>query len=131
MKRIALLLAAPMLAAIAPSSSPAAGEPREPAARDSSRDREQYERTMEERLRKLGQELDELRAQVAAAAERAGKELEQELRRAEEKHEGASRQLEKLRKESAKRWKKLAGEVNDSLSDLEKACERARSRVKE
>jgi flagellar hook-basal body complex protein FliE len=86
---------------------------------------------MEERLRKVGQELDELRAKVAAAAERTEKELKQQLAEAEQKQKAASRQLEKPRKESAERWKKLATEMNDAAADLEKACERARSRFKE
>ena len=131
MKRIALLLATSILVVVGPSTSRATDESRQATASVSSRDREQYERSMEERLRKLGRELDELRAKVAAAAERTGKEAKEQLAEAEQKEKAASRQLEKLRKESAKGWKKLSTEVNESVADLERACQKVKSHFKE
>ncbi len=130
MKRIALLLATPMFVIISPLPSYAADKPSQTTARDTSRDREQYERSMEERLKKVGKELDELKAKVAAAAERTEEEMKQSLAEAEQKQKMASGKLEELRKESAKRWKKLSAEMNQAVEDLEKACERARSRFK-
>ncbi len=130
MKRIALILATPLLV-VGQSASRATDKSPQATASVSSRDREQYERSMEERLRKVGRELDELKAKAGAAAERTEKEVKQQLAEAEQKEKAASRQLEKLRKESEKGWKKLSTEVNESVADLEKACAKVKSHFKE
>lgn len=129
MKRIALLLSTPMLV-IAPSASPAAEYRQETASR-SSQEREQVQRSMEERLRKAGRELDQLKAKVAAAAERTQREVKEQLAEADQRERAASRQLKKLRKESEKGWKKLSAEVSESVADLERACQKVKSHFKE
>lgn len=96
-----------------------------------SQHKDQYEKTMEERLRKLGKQLDELKSKAAAMTKQARKELNHQLAEAEIKQKTASRKLKEIRKKSEKEWKKFTTAMNEAADDLEKAYERAKSHFKE
>jgi len=93
--------------------------------------REQYEKTMEERLGKLGKELDELKARAAAKTEQARKEMNRQLADAEKKHKTASRKLEEIRKKSEAEWKKFIAGMNEAADAMDKAYEKAKAEFKE
>jgi F0F1-type ATP synthase membrane subunit b/b' len=96
-----------------------------------SQQREQYEKTMEERLAKLGKQLDELKAKAATMTEAARKEVNQQLAEAEKKQMAASRKLEAMRKKSAAQWKKFSTEMDEAWGEFEKAYEKAKAHFKE
>ena len=79
---------------------------------------------MEERLRIIGKELDELKTKAADMTEEARKEVNQHIEEIEMKQKLASRKLEEIRKESQKEWKKVAGEMNAAMNELEAAYEK-------
>ncbi len=131
MKQFTFFLAAMFLIAAGPLQSYAAEKEHQPAAPQTSRQKEQYEKSMEERLKKLGRQLDELRAKAAAMTEQARKDVNSYLAEAEKKQKAASRKLDKLRKESVKKWKKFTSEMDAAMDDFERAYEKAKSRFKE
>ena len=93
--------------------------------------KEQYEKTMEERLRDLGKQLDELKVKVAEITEQTRKDVNHQLTEADKKEKAASHELDELQKKSEKEWKKFTTEMNKAADDLKKAFEHAKSRVKE
>ncbi len=112
-----------------PAFSPAA-DAGATAANHGSAQNDQYERSMEERFRKLGKNLDELQAQARALAEQARREAERSLADAEQKRKEAGRKLDEMRTEGKKRWDTFTNEMNVVMDEFEKAYERARERVR-
>jgi ATP-dependent Lon protease len=93
-----LLLAAP-LSALTTEKTPGTKAP------ETAQQKEQYEKSMEERLRKIGRELDELKGKATNMTEEARKEMNRYLEDAEKKQKAASRKLEEMRRESQKNGK--------------------------
>ena len=75
MKQFMFLMAAMLLFAAGPLRSHAAEKEHQTTAPEASQQKEQYEKNMEERLKKLGRQLDELKAKAAAMTEQARKDL--------------------------------------------------------
>ena len=94
-------------------------------------EKEQYERSAEERLRKIGKQLDELKAKTAAASEKARKDMKAVIAEAENKQHAAARKLKEMRKESSAAWKNVSSELDKLADDFEHAYEKAKSRFKE
>jgi F0F1-type ATP synthase membrane subunit b/b' len=130
MNLILLLLMSFSLFVVSPPSSRASDQAQQTAA-EPSRQKEEYEKSMQERLGNIGKRLDELRAKADAGAEDARKELKQLVNDAEKKREAASRKFEEVRKASSEKWKKFTSDMNKAADDFEKAYERARQRLKE
>lgn len=93
--------------------------------------KEQYEKSMEERLRKLGKELDELKAKAATMTRHASGELDRYIADAEKKRKAVARKLNEMKREGKKKWGRFSGEVNAAMEEFEKAYERARTHFKE
>jgi ribosomal protein S10 len=85
---------------------------------------------MEERLSKLGKELDELKTKAANMAEQARKEMNRHIEDAEKKQKVASRKLEEMRKESQEKWKEFTDEMDAAMDELDKAYAKAKSHLK-
>ncbi len=95
------------------------------------RQREQYERSMEERFRKLGRELDELKVKAATMTRHARKEINRSLADAEKKRTEVSRKLDERKAEGKKKWDTFVNEMNAAMEEFEKAFERAKSHFRE
>ncbi len=130
MKRILSCLAALFFISISPLSAYAV-EKQQVTTPATSQHREQYEKSMEERLGKLGRQLDELKAKAAAMTAETRKEVDHQLAEADKKRKAASHELEELQKKSEKEWKKFTTKMNEAADELEKAYERAKSSFKE
>ncbi|HET6365541.1 MAG: hypothetical protein ACM30F_03430 [Nitrospirota bacterium] len=130
MKRISLFIALMLLLSSVPLSALAAEKTSGTKTHEPVQQKEQYERSMEERLRKIGKELDELRTNTADMTEEARKEMNQHIEEVEMKQKLASRKLEEMRKESQKEWKKVADEMNAAMNELEAAYEKTISHMK-
>jgi molecular chaperone GrpE (heat shock protein) len=111
--------------------TPWAAATEQAATPNESQEKKHYEKNMQERLGKLGKQLDELKAKAAAMTEQARKDINQDLAKAEEKREAASRKLEKMRKESVARWKKFSADLDNAADDFENAFKKAKDRFKE
>jgi gas vesicle protein len=85
---------------------------------------------MQERLGKLGKQLDELKAKAAAMTAEAQKDINQDLAKADERRAAASRKLEKIRKESGTTWEKFSTELDQAADDFENAYKKAKERFK-
>jgi hypothetical protein len=96
-----------------------------------SQQKDQYRKSMEERLAKLGKELDELQAKAGATAVQARKDMDKYLAEAEKKRKAAFRKFDQMETESARKWKKFTHEMNEAADEFEKAYERAKSHFKE
>ncbi len=105
-------------------------EKQESAAPATPENREQYEKSMEERLRTLGKQLDELQVKAGKMAEQARKEIDHQLAVANKKGKAANHELEELRKKSDKEWKKFTDGMYKAADDFENAYESAKSRFK-
>ena len=101
------------------------------AAPGTQQTREQYENSMEDRLKKIGKQLDELQAEAGRMAEQANKDLNHQLKKANKEGKAAEREFEELRKKSNEEWKKFTTDMNKAADDFEKAYEKAKSRFKE
>lgn len=130
MKRINLFIALMLLLTAVPLSALAAEQTPGTKAPEPVQQKEQYEKSMEERLRIIGKELDELKTKAADMTEEARKEVNQQIEEVEMKQKLASRKLEEIRKESQKEWKKVAGEMNAAMNELEAAYEKMKSHMK-
>jgi TolA-binding protein len=130
MKRIVFCLTAVLLIAVSPLSLYGGEKEQQETALEASQHKEQYESSMEERLRRLGKQLDELRTKAATTSEEARKEMNHYLAEAEKKQRAAMRKLEEMRKKSEKEWKKLSAEMDKAADEFEKAYERAKSHFK-
>ncbi len=111
MKRIKLFIALMLLLVAVPLFALAAEQTPVTKAPEPVQQKEQYEKSIEERLRKIGKELDELKAKAAEMTEEARKEMNQQIEEIEMKEKLASLKLEEMRKESQKDWKKVADEM--------------------
>ncbi len=120
-----------LVLAVLPFATIAADKQPGTAVSESSQQKEQYEKSMEERLAKVGRRLDELKAKSKRMAVEARKDLNQYLVDAEKKQTAAARKLETMRKKSIKTWKKFIRETDAALDEFEKAYERAKAHFKE
>jgi DNA anti-recombination protein RmuC len=130
MKRIISCLTALFFIAISPLLSYGV-EKQQQSATPATPQQEQYEKTMEERLRKIGRQLDELKAKAAVMTKQARKDMNHQLTETEKKRKTASRKLEELRKKSEKEWNRFTAELDEAADDLEKAYEKAKAQFKE
>lgn len=95
MKRILPLAAMLVLIAACPAVSPTVAN-ENAATPNLSQEKKQYEQRMEERLGKIGKQLDEVKTRTATMTEQTRKEMNQYLDDAEKKQKAASRKLEKI-----------------------------------
>jgi flagellar hook-basal body complex protein FliE len=131
-QRILLLTLATMLfISLSPLASWGAAPEQQAATQDESQQKKHYEKNMQERLGKLGKQVDELKAKAAAMTEQARKDIKQDLAEVEKKRESASRKLETMRKESATAWEKFSAELDKAADDFENAFKKAKERFKE
>lgn len=130
MKRILPVAAMLALISACPAVSPAVSN-ENAVTPNLSQEKKQYEQRMEERLGKIGKQLDEVKTRTATVTEQTRKEMNQYLDDAEKKQKAASLKLEKIRKESTRKWKKFTSDMDAAMDDFEKAYERAKSRFKE
>jgi DNA anti-recombination protein RmuC len=119
-----LLLAAAPLSALTTEKTPGTKAP------ETAQQKKQYEKSMEERLRKIGRELDELKGKAANMTEEARKEMNRYLEDAEKKQKAASRKLEEMRRESQKKWKEFTDEMDAAMDELDKAYAKAKAHLK-
>lgn len=125
------MIAVLLLLAAAPWGAYAAEEAKGTTSPEPTQQKEQYEKGMEERLKKLGRELDELNAKAVTITERAKKDINRRIAEARTKQKAASAKLEEMRKKSEKKWKKFISETDAAMDEFEKAYERAKAHFKE
>jgi uncharacterized protein YpuA (DUF1002 family) len=131
MKNLPLMIAVLLLLAAAPWRAYAAEEAKSATSPETTQQKEQYEKGMEERLKKLGRELDELNAKAAATTEQAKTDINRRIAEARTKQKAASAKLEEMRTKSVKKWKKFVSETDAAMDEFEKAFERAKAHFKE
>lgn len=128
MKKILLTISVLFFIALFPMSSQAALKSANSGT--DTQQREQYEKSMEERFKKLGKEMDELKARAATMTKQAGKEMDRCIADAEKKRREVSRRLDEMKAESRKKRDKFMNEMNAAMEEFEKAFERAKSHFK-
>ncbi len=132
MKNLHLITVTLMLFAFAPLTLLAACEPSGAASSETAQaQKEQYEKSMEARFKKLGKELDGLNARAVTMTEQAKKDMKRGIAEARTKQKTASAKLEEMRKKSVKQWKKFVSETDAAMDEFEKAYEKAKSHFKE
>lgn len=129
MKRTTLSLMALFFILLNPLSLIAAEQMQHAATPKTSQ--EQYERSMKERLGKLGEQLDNLKARAAAKSGQAEEKMLVYLAEAEEKRKAAALKLEEMKNTSKDKWEKFSSETEKAAKDFELAFEKAKSRFKE
>lgn len=128
MKRITLLLTALLVILVNPLSLIAAEKEQITTAPQTAQEREQYENGMQERLGKLGKQLDELKARAASKSEQAGEKMKGYLSEADKKQKAAALKLEEMKHASKDKWGKFSSELDKAAKDFEHAYEKAKSR---
>ena len=113
------------------ASAAVAEEQLPPPQQHGAEKKDQYEKSMEERFRRLGKSLDELHARAAVMAEQARRETERSLTDAEQKRKEAGRKLQEMRTEGKKQWTRFVEEMNAAMDEFETACKRAKAHFKE
>jgi hypothetical protein len=131
MKLTMLVLTVTLFIVVVPIASHSAENERAASAQQPSQEKATYERTMEERLAKLGRQMDEMKAKVAGMSKQARNDMKRYLADAEKKQKAASRKLRDIRKESGEKWKKFTAEMDAAADDFAKAYERAKSHFKD
>jgi TolA-binding protein len=130
MKNVLRMIAVLSLLSACPGNVSAAGDAKGSASVEASQQKKQYEKGMEERLKKLGRELDELNARAATMTEQAKTDINRGIAEARAKQKAASAKLEEMRKRSEKKWKKFMSETDAAMDEFEKAYERAKAHFK-
>ncbi len=130
MKKILFAALLFLSAVLSPFSGTQAEQAADPAAQEEQK-KEQYEKSMEERFRKLGKSLDELKSRAGTIAEQTRKDMDRHLAEAEKKRKIAARKIEDMKTESRKKWSKFTDELNAAMDEFEKAYERAKAHFKE
>ena len=130
MKQVIPILTALLFAAVSPLLLYGAETQKQATTPATSQSREQYENSMEARLKKVGKQLDELQVKAGKMAQQANKDIDRQLAEATKMQKAASGKLEELRKKSEKEWKKFTTEMNQAADDVEKAYESAKSKFK-
>jgi len=125
-----LIMATALFISFSPLASWGAASEQQAATPNESQQKKHYEKNMQERLGKLGKQLDELKAKAAAMTAEAQKDINQDLAKADERREAASRKLEKIRKESVTTWEKFSTELDQAADDFENAYKKAKERFK-
>lgn len=92
---------------------------------------EQQEKSLEERFRKLGKALDELKAEAGRMSKEARSEMDRYLADAEKKRGEISRKFAQMKAEGRKRRDKIMREMNAAIEEFEKAFETAKAHFKE
>lgn len=128
MKRWTLSLTALLFILACPLTLIAAEPEQQAAASKTPHEKEQYEKSMKERLGKLGSQLDELKATTAAKSEKAEGKMKDYLAEAEKKRKVAERKLEEVGKASKDTWKKFTADMDKAAKDFEHAFQRAKTR---
>jgi uncharacterized protein YpuA (DUF1002 family) len=131
MKNLPLMIAVLLLLAASPWRAYAAEEAKSATSPETAQQKEQYQQGMEERLKKLGRDLDRLNAKAAAMTEQAKIDINRRIAEAKTKQKTASAKLEEMRKKSEKKWKKFAAETDAAMDEFEKAYERAKAHFRE
>ncbi len=119
------------LVAASGTAGAATGKETGTAPTEASQQKARYEKSMEERFKKLGRDLDELAAKASAMTEQAKQEINRGIAEARTKQKAASIKLEEMRRKSVKKWKKFAAETDAAMDEFEKAFERAKAHFKE
>jgi DNA anti-recombination protein RmuC len=125
-----LIMATALFISFSPLVSWGAASEQQAATPNESQQKKHYEKNMQERLGKLGKQLDELKAKAAAMTAEAQKDINQDLAKADERRAAASRKLEKIRKESGTTWEKFSTELDQAADDFENAYKKAKERFK-
>ena len=89
------------------------------------RDKEQYERSMHERLGKLGSQLDELKKKAESRSAKVEGQMKNRLADAEKKRQAAELKLKELGLASRDSWRKFSLEMEKSAKEFERSFERA------
>lgn len=95
-----------------------------PGEKGREKDRSEKSESMEERFRKLGKELDELKAKIGPMVKEAEKEMEQYKGEARKKQKEAAARLEELQRLVEKKWQEFSAEMNDAIAEFRKEFER-------
>jgi len=99
--------------------------------RQQLQEKKKYEINMEERLERLGKQLDEINVKTKDMTEQARKEMTKYLDDAKKKQKAALRKLQEIRKGSTEKWKRFTSEMDAAADSLAKAYEKVKSYVKD
>ena len=87
----------------------------------------QYQQKMEEKLRDLDKEVDELEAKAAEQSEQAKKQYARQMTELDRKRKAARRKLDKFENSSEAAWRDMKPGIDAAMKDLETAYKRAAS----
>ena len=92
---------------------------------DAVQQKNQYEKSMEYRLGRLGNRLDHLEAETSVMTEHAKRDMHRYLTDAEKKQKSALHWFEKERRESVTTWKKASAKLDKAADDFEQSLAKA------
>lgn len=125
MKRTILSLTLLLFTLTVPLSLPAVGQEEPAGGAKTAHEQERYEKTMKERLGKLGAQLDALKRDADVRAGQVEARMKENLADAEAKRQEAARKLEQLGRASKDSWEKFSAEAEKAAKEFEKAFDRA------
>jgi hypothetical protein len=91
--------------------------------------KEEYARKLSEMLDDLNERIDDLKERAEAAGAQAKKEYAPQLQELQRKRDEVSRRLERVRQATPGAWEEIKQGVSSAVEDLQKALERAGSRL--
>ena len=111
-----------------PLSLPVNGQEQQTETAGTLHDKEQYEKSMKERLGKLGARLDNLKKKADAKSVQVEGKLKERLAEAEQKRQVAARKLEELGRASQDTWHKFSADMEKAAKEFERSFERIKNR---
>jgi chromosome segregation ATPase len=94
------------------------------------RERRQYQKKIETKLRELDQKIDALKVRTAKHSKVARNQLDRQMSELDQKREVAHQEFEKLRNSSQGAWQDMKAGIDAAMDNLETAYERAASHFK-
>ncbi|MBP1749077.1 MAG: hypothetical protein H6Q52_1616 [Deltaproteobacteria bacterium] len=94
-------------------------------------ERDSYKKEVQEKLKVLDKQIDELKGKAAGLKAEAKTEFNKEMAELRKKQKAAKREWSKIERATAENWEKVKTDVNALIQDVETAYEKVASRFKE
>ena len=125
---LAILLFVPACNRNTPSTTRAASEQGAPSNTDLQRQRDEYVKTVEAKLKEFDQKIDGLEARGSQMKEPEKKNFTNAIDQLKEQRKTVVRKLDDLKKVNVESWTNMKGSVDSALSELERSYQTVSSK---
>jgi len=113
------------------SAETSTSESKDPSAiTGENESRENFRRSMEERLAKIGREIDQLKVEAEKATGRLRSRLDEDLKTLGQRRDELEKELKKMSDSTGRAWNQMKENLEKAFAELKKGFENAREELK-